>query len=45
MALTIATLFHRRILRLPTPDYVMKTKTAPTPGPSRSFAVRVAGRR
>ena len=45
MALTIATLFHRRVLRLPTPDYTLKTKTAPTPGPSRRFAVRVAGRR
>jgi cytochrome P450 len=45
MALAIATVFHERVLRLPRPDYVLKTKTAPTPGPSRGFAVRVAGRR
>ncbi len=45
MALSIATLFHRRVLRLPSPDYTLRTKTAPTPGPSRRFAVRVAGRR
>lgn len=45
MALTIASLFHQRVLRLPSPDYTLKTKTAPTPGPSRRFAVRVAGRR
>lgn len=41
MALTIATLFGRRTLRLPSPDYDLKTKTAPTPGPSRRFAVQV----
>ena len=43
MALTIATLFHRRQLALPSPDYRLKTSTAPTPGPARSFAVRVLG--
>jgi len=45
MALTIATLFHRRQLALPSPDYRLKTSTAPTPGPARSFAVRVLGAR
>jgi cytochrome P450 len=45
MALTIASLFHRRSLRLPSPDYTLKTKTAPTPGPSRRFAVKVTSRR
>lgn len=44
MALSIATLFHRRALALPSPDYVMRTKTAPTPGPSRRVAVRVSAR-
>ena len=41
MALTIATLFHRRELALPTPGYRLRTKTAPTPGPSPRFRVRV----
>ena len=44
MALTIATLFHSRTLTLPSPGYVLKTKTAPTPGPSRRFRVKVADR-
>lgn len=45
MGITIARLFHRRALTLETPDYVLKTKTAPTPGPAMSFKVRVAGDR
>lgn len=44
MALSIATLFHERQLSLDPPDYVLKTKTAPTPGPSRKFAVAVQAR-
>lgn len=44
MALSIASLFHFRSLALPSPDYRLKTKTAPTPGPSRKFAVTVADR-
>lgn len=44
MALTIATLFHERALRLPRPGYELRTKTAPTPGPSRRFSVRVSAR-
>ncbi len=44
MALTIAALFRRRSLALPSQGYTLKTKTAPTPGPSRRFAVRVAAR-
>lgn len=44
MALTIAALFHSRSLSLPSADYVLKTKTAPTPGPSRRFKVTVADR-
>lgn len=45
MALTIATLFHERALALPSPEYRLRTKTAPTPGPSRRFAVRVLAAR
>lgn len=41
MALTLATLFHGRTLALPSPGYVLRTKTAPTPGPSPRFSVRV----
>lgn len=44
MALTVATLFHRRALALVPSDYTLKTKTAPTPGPSRKFAVAVRTR-
>jgi hypothetical protein len=32
-------------LELESPDYVLKTKTAPTPGPAMSFKVRVKGYR
>lgn len=45
MAMSIARLFHRLDLALPAPDYILKTKTAPTPGPAMDFAVRVAGER
>lgn len=45
MAMSIARLFHRLDLELPSPDYVLKTKTSPTPGPAMDFAVRVKGER
>lgn len=45
LALTIARLFYKLDLELETPDYVLKTKTAPTPGPAMSFKVRVVGQR
>lgn len=45
LALTIGRLFHKLDLELETPDYVLKTKTAPTPGPAMSFKVRVVGKR
>jgi cytochrome P450 len=45
MAMAIARVFHRFDLELESPDYVLKTKTAPTPGPANSFKVRVTGER
>ncbi|HKY89828.1 MAG TPA: cytochrome P450 [Nevskiaceae bacterium] len=45
LAMTMAKLFHELDLELESPDYVLKTKTAPTPGPAMSFKVRVKGRR
>ncbi|MBL6938037.1 MAG: cytochrome P450 [Alphaproteobacteria bacterium] len=45
MLLTMARLFHRLDLSLVRRDYVLKTKTAPTPGPAMSFKVRVNGLR
>lgn len=45
MAMSIARLFHRLDLTLPSPNYVLKTKTAPTPGPAMDFAVKVLGER
>ncbi len=45
LAMSMAQLFHRFDLELSSPDYVLKTKTAPTPGPAMSFKVRVKGRR
>jgi cytochrome P450 len=45
LALTMARLFYRLDLELPTPGYVLKTKTAPTPGPAMSFKLRVRGLR
>ncbi len=43
MLLTMARIFYKLDLALERPDYVLKTKTAPTPGPSMSFKVRVNG--
>jgi cytochrome P450 len=45
LAMTMAKLFHDLDLELETPDYALKTKAAPTPGPAMSFKVRVKGRR
>jgi cytochrome P450 len=45
MAVSIARVFHKLDLALESPDYVLKTKTAPTPGPAMDFKVRVKGRR
>ncbi|MEQ9011932.1 cytochrome P450 [Algiphilus sp.] len=45
LLLTMARIFYKLDLALPAPDYELKTKTAPTPGPARSFSVRVKGYR
>ncbi|MGH8444878.1 MAG: cytochrome P450 [Solimonas sp.] len=45
IALSMARLFYKLDLALESPDFVMKTKTAPTPGPSTDFKVRVKGYR
>ncbi len=45
MAIAMARLFYRLDMELETPDYVLKTKTAPTPGPANDFRVRVKGYR
>ncbi len=45
LALSMARLFYKADLSLDPPDYVLKTKTAPTPGPAMSFSVKVNGYR
>lgn len=45
LALSMARIFYKLDLSLETPDYVLKTKTAPTPGPAMSFKVKVNGPR
>lgn len=45
IALSMARVFHKLDLALEPADYVLKTKTAPTPGPAMDFAVRVKGYR
>ncbi len=45
LMMSMAQLFYLFDLELPSPDYVLKTKTAPTPGPSMGFKVKVKGRR
>lgn len=45
IALSMARLFYKLDLALEPADYVLKTKTAPTPGPSMKFKVRVKGYR
>ena len=45
LMMSMAQLFYLFELELESPDYVLKTKTAPTPGPAMSFKVRVKRRR
>jgi cytochrome P450 len=45
MVVTMARMFHRLDLSLDPPDYTLVRKVAPTPGPARSFRVRVDGHR
>ncbi len=45
LALSMARLFYRLDLELISPDYELKTKTAPTPGPAMSYKLRVKGYR
>ncbi len=45
MAISMARIFYKLDMELETPDYELKTKTAPTPGPADSFKVRVKGYR
>ena len=45
MGICAARLFHRLDISLESPDYVLKTKTAPTPGPAMSFKIKVDGQR
>lgn len=41
MCLTMARVFHRYDLALPSPDYVLETVVDPNPGPSMDFKVKV----
>jgi cytochrome P450 len=43
MSLTMARLFNKLDLSLDPPDYVLETKTSPTPGPSMKFSVKING--
>lgn len=43
IALSMARLFYKLDMELESPGYVLKTKTAPTPGPAMDFKVRVKG--
>ena len=45
LRLGMARLFHKVDMELESPDYELKTKMAPTPGPANSFKVRVKGYR
>ena len=45
IALSMARVFHKLDLALEPANYVLKTKTAPTPGPAMDFKVRVRGYR
>lgn len=45
IAPSMARVFCKLDLELDPPDYVLKTKTAPTPGPAMDFKVRVKGYR
>jgi cytochrome P450 len=43
MTISTARIFHRLELALDPPDYVLRRKAAPTPGPVMGFKVRVTG--
>ncbi|MDP3859057.1 MAG: cytochrome P450 [Stagnimonas sp.] len=43
IALSMARLFYKLDMELETPNYELKTKTAPTPGPAMDFKVRIKG--
>jgi cytochrome P450 len=45
LVMTMSKIIYHLDLELPSPDYVLKTKAAPTPGPAMSFRVKVKGRR
>ena len=45
IALSMARVFYKLDLELESPNYELKTKTAPTPGPAMDFKVRVKGLR
>jgi cytochrome P450 len=45
LAMTMSKLIYHLDLELPSPDYELKTKAAPTPGPAASFYVKVKARR
>lgn len=43
LAMTMSKIIYHLDLELSSPDYELKTKAAPTPGPARSFYVKVKG--
>ena len=45
MGMVVSRVFHRLDLSLVSPNYELKTKSFPTPGPAMSFAVKVLGER
>jgi cytochrome P450 len=45
LVVTMARLCHRLNLSLDPPGYVLRTKTAPTPGPAMNFRVKVESHR
>ena len=45
MGMTIARLFHRLDMTLESEDYILKTKSFPTPGPAMDFKVKIKGER
>lgn len=45
LLLTMARIFYKLDMSLPSPGYELKTKTAPTPGASMSFKIKVNGYR
>ena len=45
LLITMARIFYKLDMSLPSPDYELKTKTAPTVGPSNDFAIKVNGYR